>query len=256
MKTMKSKLSSSKNKQLKTTIRLVVLAISFLAAAPQLMAQQDELNAIDEKLAAGNCEGAQKVYELYRDNYSANPDIERQIAECIEKKKQPSKQVQFDTIYVGSVTVSTEPQKTLTNVRVRENVPVGYTDLGLPSGTLWKNTNEAGYYTYRKAKRKFGNRLPTREQWVELKEYCRCEWDGNKFKMTGPSGNYITFTCTGYIVEKVNKQDEGFYWSSTKSRKENSYFCQMTFDIYKFPHLYINQIFGEKENLIILPHCS
>ena len=44
----------------------------------------------------------------------------------------------------------------------------GYTDLGLPSGTKWKNFNATGFYTYDEAVSKFGNRLPTKEQWEEL----------------------------------------------------------------------------------------
>ena len=47
----------------------------------------------------------------------------------------------------------------------------GYVDLGLPSGTLWKNANEGGddaLYTYDEAVSMFGDKLPTKEQ---LKKY-------------------------------------------------------------------------------------
>ena len=48
-----------------------------------------------------------------------------------------------------------------------------YVDLGLPSGTLWKSKNEKGmYYTYGEAVRQFGDQLPTREQFAELKAFC------------------------------------------------------------------------------------
>ena len=53
-----------------------------LTAFAPLSAQQDELNAIDKKIDEGNCEGAQKVYELYKDKYPASSEIERRIAEC------------------------------------------------------------------------------------------------------------------------------------------------------------------------------
>lgn len=36
-------------------------------------------------------------------------------------------------------------------------VPQGYVDLGLPSGTLWKNSNEFGYYNFNDAVNRFGN---------------------------------------------------------------------------------------------------
>lgn len=35
----------------------------------------------------------------------------------------------------------------------------GYVDLGLPSGTLWKNKNEEGFYTYDDAVSKFGSKF-------------------------------------------------------------------------------------------------
>lgn len=51
----------------------------------------------------------------------------------------------------------------------QKSVAQGYTDLGLPSGTIWKNFNATGFYTYDEAVSQFGNRLPTKEQWEELK---------------------------------------------------------------------------------------
>ena len=43
----------------------------------------------------------------------------------------------------------------------------GYVDLGLPSGTKWKSTNEIGgnngFYTYDEAISAFGDKLPTKE---------------------------------------------------------------------------------------------
>ena len=46
-----------------------------------------------------------------------------------------------------------------------------YIDLGLPSGTLWKESNEGGdyaYYTFDEAIIKFGNKLPTKQQLEDL----------------------------------------------------------------------------------------
>ncbi|MCQ2271186.1 MAG: hypothetical protein MJZ72_00120 [Bacteroidales bacterium] len=38
-----------------------------------------------------------------------------------------------------------------------------YVDLGLPSGTKWKDKNESGFYDYDAAVRSFGSKLPTKE---------------------------------------------------------------------------------------------
>ena len=55
-------------------------------------------------------------------------------------------------------------------------VPVGYVDLGLPSGTYWKESNESGFYNYDNAVSKFGDKLPTKEQLERYTEnldgYC------------------------------------------------------------------------------------
>ena len=67
----------------------------------------------------------------------------------------------------------------------------GYTDLGLPSGTIWKNFNATGFYTSDEAVSQFGNRLPTKKQWEELKAECQWSWNGSGYKVTGPNGNSI-----------------------------------------------------------------
>ena len=36
-----------------------------------------------------------------------------------------------------------------------------YIDLGLPSGTLWADCNEEGFYYFDEAVEKYGYRLPT-----------------------------------------------------------------------------------------------
>lgn len=72
-----------------------------------------------------------------------------------------------------------------------------YIDLGLPSGTLWKDANEEGYYTYINAVETFGKQLPTKEQWVELKDKCKWEWLNNGYKVTGPNGKSIFLPADG-----------------------------------------------------------
>ena len=92
-----------------------------------------------------------------------------------------------------------------------------YVDLGLPSGTCWRNSNEGGdnaRYTYDEAVSKFGNKLPTRQQLEELKNECTWTWTGNGYKVTGPNGNFITLPAAGYGSE-VGIGTHGEYMSST-----------------------------------------
>lgn len=93
-----------------------------------------------------------------------------------------------------------------------------YIDLGLPSGTKWKNSNAKGFYTYDEAVSQFGKRLPTKEQWQELKGECQWTWTRNGYKVVGPNGNSIVLPAAGYrscdgSVNGVGSY--GSYWSST-----------------------------------------
>ena len=94
-----------------------------------------------------------------------------------------------------------------------------YVDLGLPSGTLWKRQNESGFYTYEEALNRFGNKLPERHHFVELKNECTWIWmEDYGYKVVGPNGNSITFPVAGYrnCNGDVNAVDaSGHYWSST-----------------------------------------
>ena len=103
----------------------------------------------------------------------------------------------------------------------------GYTDLGLPSGTKWNNFNATGFYTYDEAVSKFGNRLPTKEQWEELKAECQWSWNGSGYKITGPNGNSIVLPASGYrycdgSVDSVGSI--GNYWSSTPGDSDDAWY--------------------------------
>ena len=74
-----------------------------------------------------------------------------------------------------------------------------YVDLGLPSGTLWKNQNEGAYYLYLDAKQEFGTQLPTIDQWKELHEYCSKSWTGNGWQFYGSNGYSLFLPAEGYI---------------------------------------------------------
>lgn len=100
-----------------------------------------------------------------------------------------------------------------------------YVDLGLPSGTRWKESNEGDqgngeivYYDYDEAVQHFGSSLPTKEQWEELNNSCTWEWTGSGYNVTGPNGQTITLPaaggrdCDGDVYDVGS---DGHYWSST-----------------------------------------
>ena len=105
----------------------------------------------------------------------------------------------------------------------RKAVPKGYVDLGLPSGTKWKDKNQSGFYTYDEAVRTFSGKLPAKEQWEELKNFCEWTWTGNGYEVTGENGNSIYLTaaggrnCDGSVYDVGSN---GHYWSSTPSGSE------------------------------------
>ena len=113
--------------------------------------------------------------------------------------------------------------------KINVNVPKGYVDLGLPSGTFWKFTDEEGFYNYDEAKRLFGNKMPSMRQWKELIDYCAWIYfdDKTSVMVQGPNGNRITLHFKGqrivssmmYGLSAVGELmcSDGFYWSSTSN---------------------------------------
>ena len=105
-----------------------------------------------------------------------------------------------------------------------KNYAPKYVDLGLPSGTLWKEKNEEGLYTYEQAVSKFGNSLPTKEQ---LEELTRCttmpDYDGYVFK--GKNGNLLYLPSAGRRNVNGNvSYGNGYYWSSSPYDSELAWF--------------------------------
>lgn len=96
-----------------------------------------------------------------------------------------------------------------------------YVDLGLPSGTLWKATNEDKHYNYNDAVKEFGDNLPSKAQWEELRDMCTWTWiekHPNKYKVKGPNGKSIEFPVSGlyYCDGNIGAVcSDGNYWSST-----------------------------------------
>ena len=107
----------------------------------------------------------------------------------------------------------------------REKGESEYVDLGLPSGTKWKYVNEIGKsgeerFTYTDARDRFGaGNLPTKEQWIELRERCKWTWNGNGYKVTGPNGKFITLPANGITYHDTGKTKyvgtDGSYWAFT-----------------------------------------
>lgn len=123
----------------------------------------------------------------------------------------------------GTVRLVTDKEKG----EILPAVPVGYVDLGLPSGTLWKDKNEeGGFYTYDQAVSKFGDKLPTKEQFEELKNSCQWTWNGSGYKVVGPSGNSIVLPAEGNRICEAGVDfmgPIGNYWSSTPDGSENAW---------------------------------
>ena len=104
-----------------------------------------------------------------------------------------------------------------------------YVDLGLPSGTRWKEVNEGGdyaRYTYNEAVSRFGNKLPTKQQLEELKNKCTWTWTGSGYKVIGPNGNSIYLPAAGYRICNGDVSSVGRfgnYWSSTPGDSDGAW---------------------------------
>lgn len=107
-------------------------------------------------------------------------------------------------------------------------------DLGLPSGTLWCEINETGYYTYKEAKKNFSKSLPNIIDFAELVHYCSWKWDNEKEGMvvTGPNSNSIFFPAPGCRISWGNWNVlNGYYWSITPFQDEYAYNLHFTSEI-------------------------
>lgn len=104
-----------------------------------------------------------------------------------------------------------------------------YVDLGLPSGTKWKASNERNkegenlYLTHEEAVEAFNENLPTKQQWEELKSECEWYWYGKGYKIVGKNGKSINLEAKGqcHFNPELNDYETwmvdeiGYYWSST-----------------------------------------
>lgn len=162
----------------------------------------------------------------YRENVKA---LAKNLAEkinpkknqALQKEEKEEKNTMSPTENSASKTSDTNSSSSLTKNSSNKNVPAGYVDLGLPSGTLWKDSNESGYFTYDEAMTKFGEELPTSEQWQEILSYCKWKWSSadKGYRVISPNGNEILIPAWGNRPQKNEDAQYigkgGSYWSST-----------------------------------------
>ena len=67
----------------------------------------------------------------------------------------------------------TESPQSIVPELLQKSVPQDYTDLGLPSGTIWRNHHAAGFSPSDEPEKTFdSHRLPSKTQWEELRAEC------------------------------------------------------------------------------------
>ena len=109
-------------------------------------------------------------------------------------------------------------------------IPAGFVDLGLPSGLLWAEKQEEGYYTHEEAVEKYGEALPQPEEFVELWRVCKWDWDKKRkgYTVTGPNGNSIFLAASGYRSRTSGDLSDvgsyGNYWSAAQSSADSAYY--------------------------------
>ena len=138
-----------------------------------------------------------------------------------------------------------EEKRRVEEARKAELKKRGLVDLGLPSGTLWKERDEeGGAYSYEDAMNKFHYNLPTKQQFEELINYCKWAWNGNGYNIVGPSGDMLVLsraygnnTCVsttddhGHVLNTMRFEcgyATGVYWSSTRFSNQEAWYLNFT----------------------------
>ena len=112
--------------------------------------------------------------------------------------------------------------------------PAGFVDLGLPSGLLWAEKQEEGYYTHEEAVKKYGEALPQPEEFVELWRVCKWDWNKERkgYTVTGPNGNSIFLAASGYRYRASGDLNGvgsyGYYWSAAQNSADGAYGLRFT----------------------------
>ena len=209
-----------------------------------------------------------KTSQLFGDYYIASRLIDVEHGEVINSYKK-------DAVQLGSsqqvVTAAKEIASKLSDKTIAEQLieeqkeaerqakiapylAQGYVDLGLPSGTLWRNSNVGGVYaryTYDEAISRFGNKLPTKQQLEELKSKCTWTWTGNGYKVTGPNGYSITLPAAGYRFCNGPVYDVGTYgdyWSSAPNDSDYAWYLHFSSrEVFMYP---LNRCDGRSVRLV------
>lgn len=115
------------------------------------------------------------------------------------------------------------------------NINAQYVDLGLLSGTLWKSSNEEGYYTQDEADMLYGGKLPSEHNFQELIDQCTWRWTGDGYRIIGKNGNSIFLPADGFYRKEdgirgrherlINVGSHGSYWGEDikESQSGNGY---------------------------------
>lgn len=108
-------------------------------------------------------------------------------------------------------------------------------DLGLPSGTLWAEQNEDGYYKFDEAAKEFGANIPTSAEFDELVKHCWKRWDYKRkgMEFMGPNGAKLFMPAAGYYNMQLSPKvllvkEDGYYWTISKYKSRFVYY--MCFD--------------------------
>ena len=128
------------------------------------------------------------------------------------------------------------------SVRLVRTQESEYVDLGLPSGTLWKSTNEDEDINFEEVQTKYAEKLPTKAQWEELIKECTWTFmdpgwwytddefgDYHEgcwayYMIKGKNGNSISLPAQGYTIDNLCYGCgffggiKGFYYSSEMSK--------------------------------------
>jgi len=120
-----------------------------------------------------------------------------------------------------------------------------YVDLGLSSGVYWCSEDEPGMYNYDEAVSKFGDNLPSVEQYKELIQECRWMYKkGSGYVVTGPNGKSIKFYFNGMDGTGSGSADGvgqlGMYWTNKKQDALSAYSLSMDFDGVKVQSFFLS----------------
>jgi uncharacterized protein (TIGR02145 family) len=131
-----------------------------------------------------------------------------------------------------------------------------WVDLGLPSGTLWCDANEEGYYSWNEMINIFDKEnLPKLTDFAELYDYCKWKWSDKRKGMivTGANGNSIFMPASGFCNHNDNNlnvvNSSGYYWS--KSPNDSfAYYLYFNYCDYIGPASYSPRKYGCSVRLI------